>query len=114
MRTEASRARSGIRMGSWRASPAAASCSAWAGGSSAWSGCKRQPVPEAIVVAFGSRRAALLAPRTAGPADSPHLVRVGEEHEAVTLGDLVLELLDPRLSKLDDAAALIADQVIVV
>ena len=39
---------------------------------------------------------------------------VGEQHEAVALADLVLQALDARLTKLDHASALVADQVIVV
>ena len=41
-------------------------------------------------------------------------MRVGHEDEAIALGHLVLQLLDPRLAELDHAAALVADQVVVV
>src|SRR6266542_5596000 len=52
--------------------------------------------------------------RPALAADAPHLVTVRQRQEAVTLADLVLEALDAGLVELDDAAALIADQVVVV
>ena len=55
-----------------------------------------------------------LAARTTRAADPPHLVAVGEQHEAVALHDLVLEALDPGLEELDHAPALVADQVVVV
>ena len=40
--------------------------------------------------------------------------RVRQQHEAVPRGDLVLQRLDARLEELDDAAAVVADQVVVV
>ena len=44
----------------------------------------------------------------------PRIWWLCERREAVALADLVLEALDPRLEELDDPAALVADQVIVV
>src|SRR6266542_3548205 len=52
--------------------------------------------------------------RPALAADAPHLVTVRQRQEPVALADLVLEALDAGLVELDDAAALIADQVVVV
>src|SRR6266542_5121061 len=64
--------------------------------------------------ATGGDLACLLRSRPAPPADAPHLVAVIQQDEAVTLADLVLKLLDARLVEFHDAAALLADQVIVM
>src|SRR5450432_3234521 len=89
---------------------AARRCCAWADGSSAWPGRNRNDRPADA----RSRLVPDLCTRPAAAADSPELVRVGQKDEPVVRGDVVLQLFDARLEELDDPAALVADQVVVV
>ena len=85
-------------------------CCAWDGASSAWpgrigTGPTRGSAPSTVPG---------LRARPAAAADAPQLVGVRQQDEAVVRGDFVLQRLDARLEELDDAPALIADQVVVV
>src|SRR5262249_37608559 len=68
---------------------------------------------------FGARRSRRtsrlrLHARPALPAHAPKLMAVREQHESVTFADLVPGAFAARFAKIDDSAALVADQMIVV